>query len=116
MKKFLATFSLLFIIQGSDVFAHPGGHAATITDEQAIAIGADAAEQLAEYDVGLGFGKLDASWKGLSQDAVQIYVRGEGYVIVSVTNTYEKETLYVLMSVSGTVYDANFTGEFEGLQ
>ena len=116
MKKLLAVFSLLFIIQSSSVLAHPGGHNTTITDDQALAIGAGAAEQLVDYDAGLDFGKLNASWKGLPQDAVRIYVRGEGYFIVSVENTYENETLFVLMSLSGTVYNANFTGEFEGLQ
>ena len=116
MKILLSMLSILFVTHGSNVLAHPGGHFTTISDDQAMAIGAAAAEQLVDYDVGLGFGKLTASWKGLSRDATRVHARGEGYYIVSVANTYEGETMFVLMSLSGTVYDINFTGEFEGLQ
>jgi hypothetical protein len=42
--------------------------------------------------------------------------KGSGYYLVSVLNTVEEKTLYVLMSDAGEVYNANFTGEFDGIK
>lgn len=45
-----------------------------------------------------------------------IHKKSSDYFIVSVANTAEAKALYVLISSSGEVYDANFTGEFDGLE
>jgi len=47
---------------------------------------------------------------------VVIYTKGTGYIVVSVLNESEKKTLYILMSESGEVFDANFTGKFDGIK
>lgn len=72
--------------------------------------------QLVESDVGLGFGQLDPSWNRVSKNATRIESKKGGYYVVAVRNKGEGRTLFILMSESGAVYDANFTGEFEALQ
>lgn len=114
MKKLLSALVLLVVINTPIVFAHPGGHG-PIDETQAQLRALSVTNYLTEEDIGLGFGKLGESWNNLPGDAVRIHTRGEGYYIVSVTNTVEKKTLYILMTVSGDVYDANFSGKFSGL-
>jgi len=46
----------------------------------------------------------------------RIHKKGDGYYIVGLTNIKEEKSLFILMSISGEVYDANFTGNFPGLK
>lgn len=115
MKKLLSVLSFLFVIHSSSALAHPGGHG-VVNENQAMAIALYAAESLVDFDAGLGFGRLEESWRNLPEEVTRIHARGNGYYIIGVENTYEKKTLFVLMSEGGEVYDANFSGEFEGLQ
>ncbi|MFO7647624.1 DUF6488 family protein, partial [Halomonas campaniensis] len=89
----------------------PGGGHGPVSPEKATAIALDAARQFSDFDPGLGFGKLEGSWKTLTKEAAKIKIKGDGYYIASVANKAEGKILYVLMSASGSVYDANFTGE-----
>ena len=111
MKKLISLFALLVMLQAPSVLAHGGGHG-PISQFKAVTITLDAADQFTANDPGLGFGKLDSSWKGLSRDTSKVVTKGQGYYIVSVENKAEGKTMYVLMSASGDIYDANFTGEF----
>ncbi|MEN8170357.1 MAG: DUF6488 family protein [Pseudomonadota bacterium] len=111
MKKLISVFALFFMLQASNILAHGGGHG-PISQFKAVTIALDAADQFTNLDPGLGFGKLDSSWKGLSRDTSTIATKGKGYYIVSVENKAQGKTLYILMSASGDIYDANFTGEF----
>ena len=87
-----------------------------ITDQQAILVATDIVNQFVARDPGLGFGKLGASWKNLPASAKKIRTKKPGYFIVGITNKKEGKTLYVLMTRSGEVYDANFNGVFKGLK
>ncbi len=115
MRRILLALLLVWLIQPSSVLAHPGDHG-PVNENQAMGIALYTADQLVEFDAGLGFGRLDASWQNLPVEVTRIHVRGNGYFIVGVENTFENRTLFVLMSDVGEVYDANFTGEFEGLE
>lgn len=115
VKKFVSVIALLVVLQAQNVMAHGGGHG-PVSPEQATAIALDAAQQFSDFDPGLGFGKLTSSWKTLTEEAAKIETRGDGYYIASVANEAEGKTLYVLMSASGSIYDANFTGEFPKLK
>jgi hypothetical protein len=109
----LAIFSALFSVQ--QVSAH-GSHK-PISEQAALELGVEISHQMISSDAGLGFGKLAQSWKSVViGDDVKLDQRGSGYYVVSIVNTVEKKTLYVLMSHTGEVYDANFTGDFEGLE
>ncbi len=115
MKRTIFIIALLALLQAQNALAHGGGHG-PIKPTQAVSIAVDAAGQFASFDAGLGFGMLNDSWKGLSDDVSKIETRGDSYYIVSVANKVESKTLYVLMSVSGDIYDANFSGEFPRLK
>ena len=117
MRKILFVVLLLImsLVHGQTAFAHGTGHA-PVTDKQAITIATGGVEQLVARDVGLGFGQLDPSWNRLPEDAKRIESKEAAFYIVGVEHTGEARTLYFLMSRTGDIYDANFTGKFEGLQ
>lgn len=116
MKRFLLAVSIVImsLVHGQVALAHGNGHG-PVTEEQAIVVATAAVEQLVATDVGLGFGQLDSSWNELPTEAKRIESNGAGYYIVGVEHNGEARTLYFLMSITGDIYDANFTGEFEGL-
>ena len=115
MKKTLILLTFLVITQSQSVLAHGGGHG-PISETRAIDVTSFTVNQFVHFDAGLGFGKLNKSWNAISTDEKRIHRKGDGYYIVSATNKQEGKTLYVLMSIGGEVYDANFTGEFKGLK
>ena len=114
IKKLVLSLVLIVMLQMQPVIAHPGGHA-PMDEQQAIRVAAMVVAQLVDTDAGLGFGKLKQNWTALPNEATQIHQRGPGYYIVRVVNAAEQRTLYVLMSVQGQIFDANFTGTFKGL-
>ena len=107
--------SMLLIAHTAQVHAHPGGHG-PVSDERALQLATLAAINLSASDMGLGFGQLDNSWAFLPEEAKKIHVRKEDYVIVSLFHEKEDRTLYVLMTTTGDVLDANFSGDFPGLE
>lgn len=115
MKHALFIPLIALFLFSTQLHAHSGGHG-KIPALQAIVIAKELGAQFVNNDAGLGFGKLPASWAAVTADKMAIHKQGEGYYIVSVENAEEKKTLYILMSDTGEVYDANFTGTFEGMQ
>ena len=116
MKLFTAIFTRVLLVGSQQVLAHSDHAHKSISEKSALERGRAATMQLTEKDAGLGFGKLPESWEVVPEDAVKIHKKGSGYFIVSVTNRAEAQTLYVLLSSDGGVYDVNFTGEFDGLE
>jgi hypothetical protein len=104
-----------FLFQSSTALAHGSGHDAPINDEKALAISTRAVALLVESNVGLGFGKLKPTWTALPLAATRIHAKGNGYYIVSVEHKKEGRTLFILISAFGDIYDANFTGKFQGV-
>ncbi|MDH5570677.1 MAG: DUF6488 family protein [Gammaproteobacteria bacterium] len=113
LKNIVFVISLLFISQLA--YAHGDGHG-PVSERQAIALASKTVSQFAGYDPGLGFGKLVESWRNISPGNKKMHQKGDGYYIVSIANDEQGKTLYVLLSISGEVYDANFTGIFPGLK
>jgi low affinity Fe/Cu permease len=60
-----------------------------------------------------GIGKLDEKWKNVPQSQIKYEKWNSSYYVVSFTLPKEKETLFLLLSFAGTLYDVNFTGDFE---
>ncbi len=116
MKFFAAIFTLILLAGFQQAFAHSDHAHGPISGASALQLAKDTTSQLTEKDAGLGFGKLSESWKRTQDAAVKIHKKGSGYFIVSVANATEAKTLYVLISSDGKVYDANLTGEFDGLE
>lgn len=106
----------LSLIASQAVFAHSDHHHGPISEDAAHTLALEVAENLSSRDAGLGFGQLPKTWAAIPAKNVTISKKGRGYYIVSVLNEREKKSLYILMSDSGDVYDANFSGEFEGVK
>jgi len=115
MKKFFSAFIFFFMFHNQNTSAHEGGHG-PVSEQQAIIIASNLAGQFVEHDPGLGFGTLSGSWVQLPLSDKRIHKKGDGYYIVGLTNIKEEKSLFILMSISGEVYDANFTGNFPGLK
>lgn len=116
-EAFYRRFYTLVLLAGfQQAFAHSDHAHGPISEASALQLAKEATTHLTEKDAGLGFGKLPESWKTTQAAAVKIHKKGSGYFIVSVANATEAKTLYVLISSDGEVYDANFTGEFDGLE
>lgn len=116
MKLFTTIFTLMLLSGFQQAFAHSDHAHGTISEASALQLAKEATIELTERDAGLGFGKLPESWKATPSTAAKIHKKGGDYFIVSVANAIEAKTLYVLISSDGEVYDANFTGVFDGLE
>ena len=114
IKNLLYILAAIVITHSQYALAHDGGHE-LVTESHAIEIAYEVTTQFIENDPGLGFGKLSNSWKKLPINAGRVHQKGKGFYIISLTNEKEGKSLYVLMSVTGDVYDANLSGKFEGL-
>jgi hypothetical protein len=113
MKNLVLIFLLLMAFT-QKVHAHAGGHG-PVNEQQAIEEASYVVEQFILSDVGLGFGKLDKSWGQLPATAKRVHRKADGYYIISLQNDAEGKMLYILMSLTGSVFDANFSGDFPKL-
>lgn len=106
---------ILLLLLPHLVSAHMGGHD-PVSEKEAIYIASQISEQFIDMDPGLGFGKLNKSWNVIPDENKRIFKKGNGYYIVGIENKREGKTLYILLSILGEVYDANFTGVFPDLK
>ncbi|GJM02173.1 MAG: hypothetical protein DHS20C08_06740 [Rhodomicrobium sp.] len=89
----------------------------TIDEKGALTASATAINTLVQQALPVEGGLLDESWAKVGDDARTIHKTGKGYFIVLVKNeTGEESSLYLLLSDKGELYDANYTGSFEGLK
>ncbi len=117
--KLATTLSALLLFALSQFSYSHGDHEHeqhTINNADAQRVGLKTAKLFSEVDAKLGFGKLPENWSSLTLEATSLHTSGDGYYIVAVENKTETKTLYVLMSRSGDVFDANFSGEFLNLK
>lgn len=115
MKIISSIIMLLTLLTSQSLYAHSDHAHGPISESAAQLLAINVASNLSSRDAGLGFGQLSESWALLPVKYAAIIKKGPGYYIASVINNSEQKTLYILMSDGGEVFDANFTGEFEGL-
>ena len=115
MKLIKALMVVTALAFSGQAFSHGGGHD-RISEIEVVGIAKYVAMKLTEEERGMGFGKLDESWKELPEDKVGISKSGPGYYVVALEHEDEERTLYILMSETGSVYDANFSGKFKGIE
>lgn len=113
--KHIAALIISSVLFSATAFGHGGSHE-PISAEKAQVVATKVANQFTAMDPGLGFGKLPLNWLDLPTEQSSLHTSGKGYYIIKLDNSDEKKSLYVLMSITGEVYDANFTGEFENLK
>jgi len=116
MKLLSSVLMLVTLLASQALLAHSDHQHGPISESAAQVLALDVAGDLSSRDAGLGFGRLSKTWTSIPVNNVATSKKGNGYYILSVLNESEKKTLYVLMSSSGEVYDANFTGVFEGIK
>lgn len=115
--KTLISFLLFSVLSNiPSVMAHEGHDHSFITEPAAIVIGKDYSVKLTHEDGEFGVDRLPESWRKVPAKNARLHRNGAGYYIVAVTNDVEQKTLYVLMTSNGDVSNANFTGEFKGLE
>ncbi len=113
MKIISTVLMVLALLTSQSLFAHSDHSHGPISESAAQSLALDVATDLSSRDAGLDFGQLPKTWASVPAKNVAITNKGPGYYIVSVLNESEKKTLYILMSDSGEVFDANFTGKFK---
>ena len=112
----LTAFGLLLPQIGNAHGDHEHIEPQIITENVAISLAQRTTNSMTKKDAGLGFGQLSESWTSIPTEDMSVHKKGYGYYVVAVPNTTESKTLYVLMTDTGRVYDANMTGEFEGIK
>jgi hypothetical protein len=115
MKKIVMLVLVGLLSWTHQAMAHADHKHKNISESAALDIAKKTVVKLTQKDVGLGFGKLPASWAELPAEKIKLHNKGAGHYIVSATNDTEAKILYVLISSEGEVYDANFTGEFQNI-
>jgi hypothetical protein len=113
--KQLAALIISCVLFSATAFGHGGSHN-PIPPAKALIVATNVANQFTTMDPGLGFGQLSKSWLNLPAAQSSLHKKGKGYYIVKLDNSEEKKSLFVLMAITGEVYDANFSGEFENLK
>jgi len=88
-------------------------HSAPLNDKQAIEKAIEYTGMIIEKPEAIKGVTLDDSWKTVTE--TKIHKKDLRYFIVSLYNTSQGKTLYVLLSTYGEFYGANFTGAFKGL-
>ena len=117
----LSLFAAPITYAGSDHSHGGGAHAhnapAQMIDENsAIAAASSAVTMLVEQKQSVEGAPLNAAWKETVEADKKIIKKGNGYFIISFDNKSVEKTLYFLLSNTGEIYDANYSGKFEGLK
>lgn len=101
MKVIIRTLLLVAFIGQGVAIAHVGHD--VISNETALNIASKSVKQLTFKDFGYEVGKLDASWKLLSESSFSVVEVLEETVIVSATNTPKSEIIYFEIAKNGQV-------------
>ncbi len=113
IQAILISFILLFSPALS--FAHIGGHAYLLTDEEVIPVAKEHVAFLIQEGQEIdGAGKLDPAWNKVSKSHKKV-TKYEGFYIVSFEEPKLKKTFYLLLAATGDLYGINDTGIFEDL-
>jgi hypothetical protein len=86
-------------------FAHEGH--SVINSETALNIASKSVSQLTFSDLGFEIGKLDASWKSLTNSNYSVVQVLEKKLIVSATNTSNNEVIYFAIAKNGKLLEVN---------
>lgn len=101
MKVIIRTLLLVVCIVQSAAFAHQGHN--EIKSETALIIANKSLQQLTFKDFGYQVGKLDASWKSVTDANFNIVEVLEKTFVVSATNSSTNEVIYFEIASNGRV-------------
>lgn len=110
MQKYLLAIGL-FLATTVSATAHPFGHS-SIEEQEARFIATSAAAYLTQRDVGLEGGLLPESWNDMRAENTEVRARVDGDWVISISNSEDARTLFMVIDAMGRVVDMNFTGVF----
>jgi len=93
-----------------------GNHGAHFDKAEAIDLASRYLVSIANNKMPIEGNALDQSWLKVPDSEKDIAKQESWYYVVSIHNASAKKTLYMLISVKGKLYKANFSGEFPGLE
>jgi len=114
--------SMVLVLPSGLAFAGPGhdhSHGfelpAKMTEADTLKAVNGTINALIAQEYGVDGAVLNESWKNVTDAHKTIQERNVSYSIVRVKHPTEDKSLYLLFSSIGELYDATFTGQFEGL-
>ncbi|TGN16937.1 DUF6488 family protein [Leptospira idonii] len=116
LTKWLLTLALMGSVFGSGTFAHDHSSHKKLSKSEILASASKGVSALIAKKEKVDGSRLDVSWEDKSVTSDAIEKEGEGYYIVKFTNAKLAKSLFLLISASGDIYDANFTGVFKNLK
>lgn len=111
MKLFLRTIFLLALITPAGVAIAHSDHGA-ISEQSAIQIASKTVKQMTFKDMGYQAGQLDAGWKSVSSEDIEVVDIRDGFYVVSATNKEAKKSVYFKIGANGQVLQARDTNSF----
>lgn len=115
IKSILTLLAILFCLPQL-TFAHGGGHGPVLSEKEVMAAATDGVYGLVKEGTEVENTKLDKSWQDVPASDKKLVAKGQGYYIFGFNNQKQNKILYLLVSPSGELYDANFSGKFEGIK
>ncbi|SFM04627.1 DUF6488 family protein [Nitrosomonas communis] len=102
---------------GDNTHTHShGSQTKKLNDKGALAAASEGVAAIIEQKQPVEGELLDEAWGNTPEEGKKISKKGKGYYIVSFDNKVSNKALYVLMSDTGEIYDANYSGKFDGLK
>ena len=96
-----------------------GGHnhapAPKLGDQGVIDAATKAVSAMIDKKIQVEGAQLGEEWRNIPAEDKKIGKKGTGYRIIAFTDKKAAKTLHLLLSDSGQLYDANYTGVFKGL-
>ncbi len=111
MKQLIRTIFLLTLITPAGAVIAHSDHGA-ISEESAIQIASKTVKQMTFKDMGYEAGRLDAGWKSVPIEDIEVVDVGDGFYVVSVTNKETQESVYFKIGANGKVLEARDTNSF----
>ena len=100
-------------------FAHSEGHGpeVTMTASEIIPTATDHVKSLVDQQIQIeGIGKLDAKWLSVPEFKKKVVRSVRGYHVVGFADATGEQTLFLLMSRAGDLYNVNFSGNFKEIK
>lgn len=107
MKLLLRTLLLITLITPAGLVMAHSDHGA-INDDTAVQIAHKTVQQMTFKDFGYSVGKLDASWKSVKPDDIEVIEVGDGFYILRITQSEMEQSLSMKIAFTGQVIEADF--------
>jgi len=101
MKAIIRTILCIVFIGPGIAFAHQGH--AVINSETALIVANKSVKQLTFKDLGFAVGKLDSSWKSLTDSNFSVIEVLDKTFIISATNSTDNKVIYIEIAKNGKV-------------